>query len=136
VARDLDRQQHVGLQVTAGLGHFEIRERRVVRAGAGDEHVVDRRRQRVEEGPEPLEVGRVEGGAAPRAELARDLLQPVGVAGGEDDLGALGAGQPGRREPDPGAAADDDDGLPLHCAPAPTSRSAAIARRNALSGSR
>ena len=37
--------------------------------------------------------------------------QPLGVAAGEDDLGALGAGAPGRLEPDAGAAADHDDGL-------------------------
>src|SRR5262249_25163351 len=38
-------------------------------------------------------------------------LQPFGVAAGEDDLGALGAGAPGRLETDAGATADQHDGL-------------------------
>jgi hypothetical protein len=45
------------------------------------------------------------------AELARGALEALGVAGGEDDVGALGACAPGRFGSDAGAAADDDDGL-------------------------
>ena len=41
----------------------------------------------------------------------RRLLEPLGIAAGEDDVGALGARQPGGLEPDAGAAADHDDGL-------------------------
>ena len=46
-----------------------------------------------------------------RAELARGALEALGIAAGEDDVGALGARAPGRLEPDAGAAADHDDGL-------------------------
>ena len=42
----------------------------------------------------------------------RRPLEPVGIAAGEDDGGALGARPAGGFEPDPGAAADHDDGLP------------------------
>src|SRR5262245_52733029 len=35
----------------------------------------------------------------------------------QDDLGALRAGQPGRLEPHPGAASDEDHGLSRQCAP-------------------
>ena len=38
-------------------------------------------------------------------------VEALGIAAGEDDLGALGACAPGGLEPDAGAAADDDDGL-------------------------
>ena len=63
---------------------------------------------------EPLQRGRVvgvEGGGAPRVDVARGLLEALGIAAGEDDVGALGAGAPGGLEPDAGAAADQDDGL-------------------------
>ena len=40
------------------------------------------------------------------------LLEPLGVAAGEDDVGALGACAPGGLQADAGAAADHDDGLP------------------------
>ena len=63
---------------------------------------------------ERLQAGwivRVEGRGALRVELARCLLEAFGIAPGEDDAGALGAGSPGGFQPDAGAAADDDDGL-------------------------
>ena len=47
-----------------------------------------------------------------RAEFGRGLLQALGVAAGEDDVGPFGAGPAGGLEPDAGAAADHDDGLP------------------------
>ena len=56
-------------------------------------------------------IGGVEGGGAPRADVARRLLEPLGIAAGEDDVGALAAGAAGGLEADPGAAADEDDGL-------------------------
>ena len=66
----------------------------------------------VEEPLQRCRVGGVEGGGAPRADVARRLLEALGIAAGEDDVGALGAGAPGGLEPDAGAAADQDDGLP------------------------
>jgi hypothetical protein len=39
-------------------------------------------------------------------------LQAIRVARGEDQFGSLGAGTPGGLEPDAGATADHDDGLP------------------------
>jgi hypothetical protein len=39
------------------------------------------------------------------------LLEAFGIAPGEDDPGALGAGSPGGFQSDAGAAADEDDGL-------------------------
>ena len=75
VASDLDRQQQMGLDVAACRVEVELRERRVVRTGTGDEHVVDRRRQLVEERSEPFEVRGVEGRDA-RADLGRGVLEP------------------------------------------------------------
>ena len=46
---------------------------------------------------------------APTSSAARS--QPLGIAAGEDDVGALGPGASGGLEPDAGAAADHDDGL-------------------------
>ena len=89
----------------------EVGQGRVVRAGAGDHHVIDRLRQVLEEPVEGGRVGRVEGHGALRADFQRRLLQPVGIAAGEDDIGTLGPGPPGCLEPDAGAAADHDDGL-------------------------
>ena len=62
--------------------------------------------------PEPIEVGGVEGRDA-GPELDADALQAIRVARGEDHVGSLLARAPGRLEPDAGAAADHDDGLPF-----------------------
>ena len=98
------------VDVPAGLDEVELCQRRVVGPGARDQHVVDRRGQLVEEPPESFEVGRVEcGDAGP--ELEASAVQAIRVTGGEDHVGAIGAGAPGRLEPDARAAADHDDGL-------------------------
>ena len=67
-------------------------------------------------------VGGVEGRGALRADFGRRLPEPVGIAAGEDDVGALSPGAPGCLEPDAGAAADQHDGLPgqFRLAPADT----------------
>src|SRR5215216_7742520 len=66
----------------------------------------------MEEPREAFRIGGVEGCAASGAELARGVLQALGIAAGEDDLGPFGACPAGGFEADPGAAADHDDGLP------------------------
>jgi hypothetical protein len=63
---------------------------------------VDGRRQGPEEGVETVGVGGVERGVAPRANVDRGSPEAVGVAAGEDDVGAFGAGEPGRLEADTG----------------------------------
>jgi hypothetical protein len=73
--------------------------------------VVDRFGQVTEEPFARSWAGGIEGGAAQRAEFARGVLQALGIAAGEDDVGALGAGSPGCLEPDSGAAAGHDDCL-------------------------
>jgi hypothetical protein len=73
--------------------------------------VVDRRGKLVEEALQRRRIGGVEGGGAPRADVARRLLEPLRMAPGEDDLGALAAGQAGGLQADPGAPADQDHGL-------------------------
>jgi hypothetical protein len=101
----------MGLDVAARLSEVEFRQRRVVRTRARDQHVVDGCGQLVEKPREPFEVGGVKG-RAHRVELARGALEALGIPAGEDQVGALGACSPGRSEPDAGAAADHDDGLP------------------------
>ena len=83
----------------------------VARPTGGDQHVVDRPWQAVEEAGERLGVVGVKRGDAPCSDLPRRLLEPVPVSPGENHLGALGACPPGGLEPDPGAATDQDDGL-------------------------
>ena len=61
VPGDLHRQQQVGLDVAPGLVEVEVLQERVVRAGAGDEDVVDRPWELLEEALEAVEVGDVEG---------------------------------------------------------------------------
>jgi hypothetical protein len=74
--------------------------------------VVNRRGQLVEEPPEPFEVGGVEGPGAQRVELARGALEALGIPAGEDKFGPFSACSSSRLEPDAGATADYDDGLP------------------------
>ena len=72
-----------------------------------------------------LEGGRirgVEGRGALRVELARGMLEALGIPAGEDQLGPFGACPAGRFEPDAGAAADHDDGLPEEFRFAPDGR--------------
>ena len=80
-------------------------------SAGGDHHVVDRAWEILEERLQGGRIVGVEGRGALRAELARGSLEAFGIAPGEDDAGALGAGSPGGFQPDAGAAADDDDGL-------------------------
>ena len=64
---------------------------------------------------EPLEGSRirgVEGRGAQRAELGRGALQALGIPASEDYVRPFSAGSSGGLEPDAGATADHDDGLP------------------------
>jgi hypothetical protein len=54
----------------------------------------------------------IEGRGAEHFELARNPPQALGVPSREDHAGPLSACSPGRFEPDAGATADHDDGLP------------------------
>ena len=65
-----------------------------------------------EEGVELVGVVRVERRVLRGPDVGGGAAEALGVPAGEDDLGAFGAGAPGRLEPDAGAAAEDDDGLP------------------------
>src|SRR5260370_42500265 len=73
--------------------------------------MVDRRWQAAEEPLQGSRVLGVEGRGTLRAEFQRRLLEPVGIAAGEDDIGTLSPGASSCLEPDARAAADDDDGL-------------------------
>jgi len=83
-----------------------------VRLAGCDHHVVDRGRQVAEERLEGSRIRGVEGRSAQRGDLARGDLEPLGIAAGEDQLGPLSACSSGGFEPDAGATADHDDGLP------------------------
>jgi hypothetical protein len=74
--------------------------------------MVDWSRQVEEKSLERSRIVGVEGRGAERAELARGALQALGVPGGENHVGSLGARPSRRFEPDAGATADHDDGLP------------------------
>src|SRR6266568_939657 len=74
--------------------------------------MVDRCWQVLEESLQGSGVAGVEGRGALRADFQCRLLEPAGMAAGEDDIGTLSPGPPGCLEPDACAAADHDDGLP------------------------
>ena len=106
-----DRQPDVMVPIELPPVVLQLGQRRVVRAGAGDQHVVDRSRQAAEEAAERGLVGGVKRRGIARADLGRGLLQAVGVPAGDDHAGALLGGQAGGFHSDAGAAADHDDGL-------------------------
>jgi hypothetical protein len=112
VARDVERQEQVVVDGAARPREVHLGQRRVVRAAGRDHHVVDRCRQVLEEPLQASRVRSVEGRGAPRPELVRSVLETVGIAAREDDLGPRGPRPPGSLEADAGAAADQDDGLP------------------------
>jgi hypothetical protein len=100
------------LHVAAGFFHIELLQRRIVRPGACDQHVIDGRRQLVEEPFQPVEIRCVEGGyAGPK--LITHALETVAAPRREDDTGSLSTSKAGCLEPDSGAAADNGAGLPL-----------------------
>ena len=65
-----------------------IEERTVSPRRTGDQHVIDRARQFVEEASEPLEVGRVERRDA-RAEVDACAMHALWISGRDDDRGSL-----------------------------------------------
>ena len=77
-----------------------------------DHHVVDLVRDAVEESRQRVRVIGVEGGNALRLDARGCKPQSFVIAPGENDLSALVARPASGFEPDSGAAADDDDGLP------------------------
>ena len=72
--------------------HFEGRP--IVGSAGGDHHVVNRGWEILEERLQGGRIVGVEGRGALRVELERCLLEAFGIAPGEDDAGALGAGSP------------------------------------------
>src|SRR4051794_9198507 len=105
VPGNLHQQQEMRVDVAARLLDVELRERRVVGPGAGDEDVVDQAGQFVEEPTELVEVGGIEGGDA-GSQLEAGGLEAVGVSRREDQLGSFLASAARRLESDSGAAAD------------------------------
>ena len=91
MARDLDREQDVLVEVATRLGEIHLEQGAVVRSACGDHHVVDRT---AELGEEPLEESRiadVERGDAGRAHLRRGGIETIPVPTRQQDVGALGS---------------------------------------------
>jgi hypothetical protein len=118
---DAHRRPEVRLRVLVRVLEVELRERRVVRPTTRDEHVVDRTRKLAEEPLESRGVRRVEGRDA-RSDREAGPLQPVGVAAGDDHVGAFGTSATRGLVADAGAAADHDDRLPVELRPPPRAR--------------
>ena len=112
VAGDLKHQQEVFVKGTARLLKVHVEEAHVVRRSRRHHHVVDPGRQVKEEAIEGSGVVGVECGGALRFEFGCSALKGFGIAAGEDHLSALGVRSSGCFEPDAGATADHDDGLP------------------------
>jgi hypothetical protein len=85
---DLQREQELRVDIAACRFDIEVRERRVVRSGTRNQHVVDRCRHLVEEPLEPVEVRGVEGGDA-GPELEAGPVDTVRVARRDDDRGSF-----------------------------------------------
>ena len=66
-----------------------LQRRRVAGSACGDQHVVDRLREIVEEQLQGVVVAGVEGRRARGSHFARSMLQPLGIAAGQQDLGSL-----------------------------------------------
>lgn len=94
------------------LLEVQVEKAPVVRPAGCHHHVVDRGRQVTEEPFDGSGIRGVEGRGAQRFELVCGALKAFGIPAGEDQLGPLSACSPGRFEPDTGATADHDDGLP------------------------
>jgi hypothetical protein len=95
----------------ARLVEVHVGKRRVVRATRRHHDVVDRWLEVLEEGVEGSGVVGVEDSATAGVEIESCRLQALGMAAGEDHIGALCAGAPGGRQPDARAPSDHDDGL-------------------------
>jgi hypothetical protein len=87
--------------------------------------MVDLLGQVLEEARERRRIVDVKGRAAEGAELERGVLQAVRISAGKDDVGRLGPCSPCRCQPNAGAAADHDDGLPEQFRFAPGGRDSA-----------
>ena len=105
-----DHQHRVLLDGPPRLVEVHVGQAGVVRAAGGHHHVVDGTVQALEERLQRRRVVGVERGGAPAPSALR-RLEPLLVAAGQDDLGALYTGSPGRLQPDACAAADHDHGL-------------------------
>ncbi len=82
----------------AQLVELHLKEAAVARSAGSDHYMVDSFRDFRQAREESLKLRRVvavERGGAERAEIDRCALQRVGVAAGEDDVGAFGAGASG-----------------------------------------
>jgi hypothetical protein len=99
------------LECAARLVEVHLGQRRVVRPTSRDHHVVDGPLEVCEEHLQGSRIVGVERRGAHCAELGCHRLQAVGIAAGQDHLGALGPCTPCRLQSDAGAAADHDDGL-------------------------
>ena len=102
----------MGLDVAARLFEVEFRQRRVVGTGAGDHHVVDRRGSSLKNLSSRSKSVASKAAVLSAPSFARGALEALGIPGGEDHVGPLSACSSGRFEPDAGATADHDDGLP------------------------
>ena len=102
----------MSLEIAACLFELELRQRRVVGAGARDQHVIDGRAQLIEKLSELFEVGRVKRRGAQRADIVRGALETPGISRCENHIRALGARPPGGFEPYAAAVADHDDVCP------------------------
>src|SRR4030095_538103 len=128
------------LQFATRLVDVEHGERHIMGTGTGDQHVIDRRRQRVEEPPEPVKVGRVESGNA-AFDLKSGALHALGIARRDDHLGSLRVCSPSGREAYAGTPADHQKRLtgefgdaPHHAASS-TTPGASLARAKTFTSS-
>jgi hypothetical protein len=108
----------------ARLCEVHVDEARVVRSASRNHDVVDRGRQIAKEPLEGRSVRRLKRCGAQRVELARSLLEALGIPGGEDHVGSLGPCSTSGFESDAGATANDDHGLANQFRVAPSRRGA------------
>ena len=115
---NLERQEQMSIEVATDSFDVEHRASRIGGSRARHEDVIDRR-ELIEEPPESIEVGSVEGGDA-GAQFEAYAIDTLRVTRREDHIGTFPRGSPRgletdpRRSPDHQERLDRDLGFPSH----------------------
>src|SRR5215475_6258328 len=135
VACDVKGQHDVTAQRFLYVGRGHLQKRPVPRPTRRHQHMIDRPWLVVEESSQRGRVIGVERRDAFGTDVHRSVLEPVGIAAGEDDMGAFGVSASSRLETNARAATDQDDSLSGEFRFALSRNRGGCARHHASSGS-
>ena len=112
VTGDQERQHEVRVNGVSHLLDVHVENVPVVRSASRHHHMVDRGRQVTEKPFEGSRVRGIEGRSTQRFELPPGALEGLGIPASKDHPRTLSACSSSRFQPNAGAPADYDDGLP------------------------